>query len=144
MSETQLCTFTVGNLLCGVPVLEVQEVLLQHELTAVPLADPALRGLLNLRGDVIAAIDLRRRLALPERPSDAPTAHLIVRTPGEAVSLVVDAVEDVLTLSDRTFEDAPQTLTGVARDYITGVHKLESRLLLVLDAQRIALPPGER
>jgi purine-binding chemotaxis protein CheW len=144
MSETQLCTFTVGKLLCGVSVLDVQEVVRERELTTVPLADPSLKGLLNLRGDVIAAIDLRRRLQLPDREDDAATTHVIVRCGDEAVSLVVDAVEDVLTLSSSTFEEPPQTVTGIAREYISGVHKLESRLLLVLDAKRIALPSGER
>lgn len=142
MRETQLCTFRVGKLLCGVAVTDVQEVLLQTELTPVPLAHHFVRGLLNLRGDVIPAIDLRRRLALGDA---LPTsAHVIIRAGDEYVSVLVDHVEDVITADDSTFAEPPQTLTGIARDYIVGVHKLESRLLLVLDAQRIASPHEER
>ena len=140
MSDAQLCTFVVGKLLCGVSVHDVQEVLRESDLTVVPLADPAIRGLLNLRGDVIVAVDLRRRLNLPERGPDASPAHVIIRAGDEAVSLLVDAVEDVITVSSASFEEPPQTLVGPPRAFIVGVHKLESRLLLVLDAKRVASP----
>lgn len=144
MKEAQLCTFTVGHLLCGVGVLEVQEVLRERELTPVPLAPPGVRGLMNLRGDVVAAIDLRTVLGLPQRRLEEAAQHVIIRTPDEWVSLMVDTVEDVLSLSRDTYEEPPQTVGGAAREYITGVHKLDTRLLLVLDAQRIAVPAGER
>ncbi len=140
MKETQLCTFVVDGLLCGVSVFDVQEVLRESDLTTVPLADPAISGLLNLRGDVIAAVDLRRRLHLREREAAASVTHVIIRAGDEAVSLVVDAVEDVLTVSADSFEPPPQTLIGAPRAFIVGVHKLESRLLLVLDAKRVASP----
>ena len=118
MSDTQLCTFVVGKLLCGVSVLDVQEVLRESEITTVPLADPAVRGLLNLRGDVIAAIDLRRRLNLPDRDPNAGQSHVIIRAGDEAVSLLVDAVEDVVTVSSASFEAPPQTVMGAPRAFI--------------------------
>jgi purine-binding chemotaxis protein CheW len=140
MSDAQLCTFVVDKLLCGVSVLDVQEVIRDSTLTMVPLADPAVRGLLNLRGDVVAAIDLRRRLNLPDRDPSSTPSHVIIRAGDEAVSLLVDVVEDVITVSSASFEDPPQTLMGAPRAFIIGVHKLESRLLLVLDAKRVASP----
>lgn len=140
--ETQLCTFTIAHLLCGVPVLDVQEVLREREMTPVPLADKSVKGLLNLRGEVVTAIDLRICLGLPERAVDEAAAHVIIRDEDECVSLLVDAVEDVLTLSSATFEPPPQTLHGPARAYITGVYKLDERLLLVLDAKAIAQADG--
>jgi purine-binding chemotaxis protein CheW len=132
----QFCTFRVGEHLCGIAVLDVQEILLQRELTQVPLAPPAVKGLMSLRGEVVAAIDLRMRLGLAEQDAD-DAAHVIVRIDEEATSLLVDAVEDVITVSAESFETPPQTLTGMARDAIVGVHKLDHRLLLVLDARRI-------
>lgn len=132
----QFCTFRVGEHLCGIAVLDVQEILLQRELTPVPLAPPAVKGLMSLRGEVVAAIDLRMRLGLAEQDAD-DAAHVIVRIDEEATSLLVDAVEDVITVSAESFETPPQTLTGMARDAIVGVHKLDHRLLLVLDARRI-------
>ncbi len=142
-TDVQLCTFTVGHLLCGVSVLDVQEVLRERELTTVPLASRSVRGLLNLRGEVVTAIDLRSRLGLPDRDADESSAHVIIRSDDEdPVSLLVDAVEDVVTLAASSLEPPPQTLIEPARTYISGVHQLEGRLLLVLDAKAIVAPEG--
>lgn len=136
---TQLCTFRLGELFCGIAVLDVQEVLLQRELTPVPLAPPSVKGLMNLRGEVLPAIDLRMVLGLGATEA-LDVAHVIVRMNDYAASLIVDAVEDVITVTSTTYEAPPQTVSVVARDYITGVHKLDGRLLLVLDAHRIIEP----
>ena len=136
---TQLCTFRLGELFCGIAVLDVQEVLLQRELTPVPLAPPSVKGLMNLRGEVLPAIDLRMVLGLGATEA-LDVAHVIVRMNDYAASLIVDAVEDVITVTSTTYEAPPPTVSGVARDYITGVHKLDGRLLLVLDAHRIIEP----
>jgi purine-binding chemotaxis protein CheW len=98
------------------------------------------RGLLNLRGEVVTAIDLRTRLGLPDRDADGPAAHVIIRSDDEQVSLLVDAVEDVITLPVSALEPPPQTLIEPARTYITGVYQLEGRLLLVLDANAVVTP----
>lgn len=132
----QFCTFRLGNHLCGITVAHVREVLLQCELTPVPLAPPALRGLMNLRGEVVAAIDLRMLMGL-DVDDDRDPAHVIIDIDDVPTSLMVDAVEDVISVASESFEHPPQTVSGVARHYMTGVHKLEGRLLLVLDAQRI-------
>ncbi len=136
-AHTQLCTFSLGGLFMGVDVLRVQEVLRPQEMTPVPLAPPVVRGLINLRGQVVTAMDLRRRLGLAERPADAPPPmNVIVRSPEEVVSFLVDEIGDVVEPAEDTFERPPRTLDPAVRDVVSGVYKLDGRLLLVLDATR--------
>lgn len=143
--ERQLCTFYAGGLYFGVDVHEVQEVLQYQDMVRVPLASNVVRGLINLRGQIVTAIDLRRRLDLPERePGDDPM-NVVVRSDDGAVSLLVDEIGDVLEVDQRSFERAPETLRGRTRDLIDGVYKLDGQLLLVLDAQKaIDLPVPRR
>jgi purine-binding chemotaxis protein CheW len=134
MGESRrFCTFYLEKYFFGIELLDVQEVLQQLELTAVPLAPHAVRGLLNLRGQIVMAVDLRRQLELPERPAKRPAMHVIVRTGDDAVSLLVDEIGDVVEASDDSFEQPPETLRGNVRSAIRGVHKLENELMLVLD-----------
>ena len=138
MPATQIfATFLVDGLLFGLPAAEVLELTNARELTRVPLAPPTVVGLMNLRGQIIAAIDLRRRLDLRPRPVGQPPMNVVLRTAGETVSLLVDQVGEVLELGDETFEAAPETVRGVAREPLRGVHKLPGRLLLLLDPQRL-------
>ncbi len=133
----QFCTFTLNGMLFGVEVLQVQEVLLYQDLTRVPLAPPMVRGLINLRGQIVTAVDLRRRLELPAPPPDRFPMNVVVRTPDGAVSLMVDEIGDVVEVHDDAFEPAPETLTGLSRDVTRGVYKLNNRLLLILDLERV-------
>ena len=135
---TQVCTFWVGNLYLGLDVHTVQEVMRPLELTPVPLAPPSIVGLINLRGQIVTAIDLRRRLGMPPQAAGTDAMNVVIRTDDGAVSLVVDEIGDVIEVDARSFERIPDTLQGVARDMITGVHKLEGRLLLLLDPARTA------
>jgi len=132
----QFSTFFVDGLCVGVAVLKVQELIRYHEMTRVPLAAPAVRGLINLRGQIVAAIDLRRRFDMPERPAGCLPMNAVVRTDGGAVSLLVDEIGDVVDVHDDQFERAPATITGRAAELITGVYKMPDRLLLVLDVER--------
>jgi purine-binding chemotaxis protein CheW len=134
--EQQFCTFFLDSLFLGVEVQRVQEVLREQEMTHVPLAPPVVRGLINLRGQIVTAIDLRRRLELPPRAPDQLSMNVVVRTDDGAVSLVVDEIGDVLNVPMTTFEPAPETVTGVARQLVRGIHKLDQRLLLILDIGR--------
>ena len=136
MATGQYATFEVAGQLFGVPVEAVQEVLSFHEYTAVPLASPAVGGLFNLRGQVIAAVDLRVQLGLPARDFDGPAMNVIVRTEEESVSLLVDRIGEGVELDDDAFEPPPDTLTGPSRDLITGTFKLDGRLMLALDTAR--------
>lgn len=137
MAETrQFSTFYLGDLFLGVEVKQVQEILRYQEMARVPLAPPVIRGLINLRGQVILALDLRRRLDLPARPADQLPMNVVMRTDDGAVSFLVDTIGDVLEVADDTFEPPPETLTGVARELIRGICKLQGRLLLILDTDR--------
>ena len=140
----QFCTFYVDGLFFGVEVLRVQEVIRFQEMTRVPLASPTVSGLINLRGQIVTAIDLRRRLALSERPVDQRPTNVVVRTEEGVVSLLVDEIGDVVEIQDDIFERPPETLRGVARELVTGVYKLKERLLLILDTEKtVSLPAAQ-
>src|SRR5262249_32926835 len=142
--EHQFCTFIVDGLYFGLDVLRVQEIIRYQEMTRVPLAPPVVRGLINLRGQIVTAIDLRRRLELRERPADQLPLNVVVQTDGGAVSLLVDEIGDVLEVSEAAFERPPETFRGAARALIQGAYKLKDRLLLVLDPDKVvAADAGE-
>ncbi len=130
----QFCTFYLDGLLFGVELKGVQEVIRSLDVTRVPLAPDVVSGLINLRGQIVTAVDLRRRLELPPRPAGVPVMNVVVRSEDGAVSLLVDEIGDVLEVEDTSFEPPPKTLKG--REMIRGVYKLAKRLLLVLDTER--------
>jgi purine-binding chemotaxis protein CheW len=134
--EHQYCTFFLDGHYFGLDVLKVQEIIRSQEMTRVPLAPPVVRGLINLRGQIVTAIDLRERLQLSPRPADQLPINVVVQTDDGAVSLLVDEIGDVLAVPEQTFERPPETLAGPARDLIRGAHKLQDRLLLILDTER--------
>lgn len=137
MSDTtQYCTFWVGGLFLGIDVLKVQEVLRPQPTTRVPLAPPTIRGLLNLRGQIVTAIDLRRKLALPERGQAEPPMNVIIRTDEGPVSLDVDEIGDVVELHVDDRERPPDTVRDERRELVTHVYKLADRLMLVLDTDK--------
>jgi len=136
---SQYVTFTLAEYLYGVDVLRVQEALRAPVRTRVPLAPADVAGLVNLRGQVVLTIDLRARLGLP--PADEqPVMTVVVQVDGEPVSLLVDEIGDVLECGPDTFEPPPPTLDPQLRAVIRGTHKLEHRLLLVLDVDAAVAP----
>lgn len=138
-AATSFCTFWLDGQLFGIAVEAVREVVRDQPVTPVPRAPAAVRGLVNLRGRIVAAVDLRRCLdpGAPDGRGDRRAGSLVVlkSSLGE-VSLVVDEVRDVCVTTPETFEGPPSTLRGPGRDLILGTHKLEDRLLLVLDVPR--------
>jgi len=136
-SKRQFSTFVVDHLLFGVEVKKVQEVIRFQEMTRVPLAHPVVKGLINLRGQIVTAIDLRRRLGLRERAAADLPMNVVLRHDDGAVSLLVDEIGDVLEVEDESFELSPGTLAGEARELIRGVYKLQGRLLIALDTERV-------
>lgn len=134
--DRQFCTFFVEDLFLGVEVSCVQEVIRYQELTHVPLTPGVIAGLMNLRGQIVTAIDVRRRLGLAERAPEELPLNVVLRTADGAVSLLVDQIGNVIEVNDDSFERPPQTLTGRARELILGAYKLDGTLLLVLDAAR--------
>ena len=142
MTETSLqtknayCTFYLDHLYFGVKVVEVQEVIRQQQMTCVPLAPTEVTGLMNLRGQIVMAIDLRKRLQLPERNPDQPIMNVVISGQEGAISLLVDEIGDVIEVSENQFEPPPETLQGVPRELILGAYKLDGKLLLLLDTYR--------
>lgn len=139
MSQAQFCTFTLGNLYFGVEVSKVQEVIRYQELTSVPLAPRMVRGLINLRGQIVIAIDLRNRLGLPPRNEDKMPMNVVIRTEDGAASMLVDEIGDVMQVDEELFERPPETMRGVASELVRGVYKLKDRLLLVIDTDKAIL-----
>jgi purine-binding chemotaxis protein CheW len=139
----QFCTFDLDGLTFGVEVQRVQEVIRYQEMTRIPLASRVVSGLINLRGQIVTAIDLRRRLDLPDRPADQKPMNVVVRTDDGVVSLLVDEIGDVIEVADERFETPPETLQGPARALLEGAYKLDERLLLVLNANRTVEVPAD-
>jgi purine-binding chemotaxis protein CheW len=135
----KLCTFQVGELAFGVDVKHVQEVIRFQPMTRVPLATGLVRGLLNLRGQIVTALDVRARLALPPLPDAAEPMNVVLRTAEGVVGLLVDQIGDVIEVDESAFERAPETLPALLRDVVQGVYKLEASLLLLLDVERVVV-----
>lgn len=136
-AEHMVLTLTVAGQLCGVPVLAVRDVLGPQAITRIPLAPPEVAGSLNLRGRIVTAIDLRRRLLLPERAADQRAMSVVVDHHGELYSLLADQVGDVLSLNPAERAPNPPTLEAVWREVSLGVHRLGEHLLVVLDVERL-------
>ena len=136
MSAGLYSTFTVADRYLGVPVERVQEVLRAQTITPVPLAHDHIEGLLNMRGQIVTALNLRARLGLPPRETDAPSANVIVMTEDGPLSLVVDRLGDVVPVHEGLFEPPPDTLQSATRHLIKGAYKLDDALLLDLDLDR--------
>jgi purine-binding chemotaxis protein CheW len=136
-SEIQYCTFFVDGLLFGVEVLQIQEIMSEFAVGRVPLAPPTIAGLVNHRGQIVTAIDMRKRLDLS--PSTIPPARmLVVRCKEETFALLVDKIGDVIAANPKDFEQAPENVNESARELVEGAYKLPDRLLLPLRLEKIA------
>jgi purine-binding chemotaxis protein CheW len=140
----QYCTFFLDGLFFGIEAQRVQEVIRYQQLTRVPLAPRIVSGLMNLRGQIVTAIDLRQRLGLTKRATDKLPMNVVLRTEGGAVSLLVDEIGDVQAVDADAFEPVPDTLCGEARAFIQGAYKLPDRLLLTLDAAKTLAQDAEK
>ncbi|HJQ06417.1 MAG TPA: chemotaxis protein CheW [Nocardioides sp.] len=132
----QYCTFWVEGLFFGVSVAEVQEVLRTQPMTPVPRAAEAVTGLINLRGQIVTAVDLRVRLGLPPRDPDTLPMNVIVRSRGEVVSILVDDIGDVIDTAGIEPEPVPSNMPFQLQEVVSGVRPLADTILLVLDADR--------
>ena len=135
-SSRQFATFFVEDLFFGIDVLQVQEVLRYQEMTRVPLAQEVIEGLINLRGQIVTAVDMRRRLKLNPRAEGQTPMNTVVRTEEGAISLLVDEIGDVVEVDAETFEPPPDNVDAAARELLRGVYKLKDRLLLILDTEK--------
>jgi len=134
---SQLSTFHVGKYLFGVDVSLVQEVVRLQSITPVPLASPEIAGLINLRGEVLTAIDLRVRMGMAKAVSDRDPVNVVIRVDNEPVSLLVDEIGGVLEVAQVPFEQTPSTVDERVRDLLLGAYTLPDRLLLALNARRV-------
>ncbi len=136
-TEGMFCTFFIDGHFCGIEVERVQEVLRHQAMTRIPLAPSRIRGLINLRGQIVTAIDLRKQLGLPDRPADALPMNVVVRCDDGAVSVLVDEIDEVLTVGAETLAPPPHNVSDALRSLLRGVHKLPGRLLLVADVDAL-------
>jgi purine-binding chemotaxis protein CheW len=130
-------TMTIADQLFGIPVLTVQDVLGSQRITRIPLAPPEVAGALNLRGRIVTAMDVRRRLDLPAREAGKSGMSVVVDHNGELYSLIVDSVGEVLSLPNEAFERNPATLDPKWREVSAGIYRLDGKLLVVLEVSRL-------
>lgn len=141
-TSRQFCTFYVAQQFYGIDVLHVQEIVRNQPVTYVPLADPMVRGLMNLRGQIVTAIDMRCRLNLKDTDLQADPVNVVLNTDEGTVALLVDEIGDVVEVDERQFELPPGTLRGSARDLIEGAYKLPGQLLVILNPRAVASAPS--
>ncbi len=133
----QLASFRLGEEEYAIDISTVQEINRMTEVTKVPNSPPYIEGVLNLRGRIIPAVNLRKKFGLPEREYDRHTRIMVVDVEGTMVGLIVDAVSEVLRISPETIEPAPEMSAGVNSKYIRGVGKVNGRLVILLDLERL-------
>jgi purine-binding chemotaxis protein CheW len=135
--EHKFCTFFVDQYFFGVDTSKVQEVIRYQEMTGVPLSHQVIRGLINLRGQIVTAVDLRQRLGFGPLEEGRFPMNVVIRTEDGALSLLVDEISDVMDVSEDLFENPPENLRGETRAMIRNVCKLKDRLLLILDIDQL-------
>lgn len=136
-TSNDLLTVQINDQLFGIPILQVHDVLGSQSVTPVPLAPPEVAGSLNLRGRIVTAIKVRRRLCLPPAPPDIHEMSIVVEFEEELYSLIFDTVGDVLSLDLKDFESNPSTLDPQFRSVADGIYRLQDRLLVVLDVPKM-------
>lgn len=130
-------TIIIAEQRFGIPVLQVQDVLREQAVTKIPLAPPEVAGSLNLRGRIVTAIDVRKRLDLPPKKDGASSMSVVVEHNNELFSLIIDRVGDVLSLENDLFEKSPSTLDPAWKEISTGIYQLEKELLVIMDVSKL-------
>jgi len=134
---TEYVTVVIGEQLFGLPISRVQDVFMPDRLTRVPLSSPEIAGVLNLRGRIVTAIDMRRRLGMGPRTDGRPSMAVGIELKGESYGLLIDSVGEVLKLADNTREPNPVNLDQHLARVSAGVHRLEGQLMVILDVERV-------
>jgi purine-binding chemotaxis protein CheW len=133
----ELATFYVNDVLLGIDIQHMEEITRQTDVTSVPLAPGCVRGVLNLRGDVVTVVDLRTVMGLPRTKITLRSRNIVVRSEGERIALLVDRVADVVQAVVDEIEPPPANVRGIDGRYFTGVCKLEGELLVMLDVEEV-------
>ena len=137
LNKNDFVTIWLDGQMCGIPVLEVQDVLSKQVITRIPRSPDAVAGVLNLRGQIVTAIDLRKRLKLKDRDEGAEEMNIVIEYQGEPYSLIIDKVGDVLSLLDDDYEKNPVTLEVCWQEVSNGIFRLEKELLVILDIDKL-------
>ncbi len=133
----ELATFYVGDALCGMDILKVQEINKLMEMTKVPQAPEYMIGILNLRGQIVTIIDLGQKLGLGRARVSNDSRNIIINAPGEHVGLLVTRNRDVVAADPDRIESAPANMSGIQGHYFTGVYKTETKLIGILDIKEV-------
>ena len=141
---TEYVTTMIGGQLFGLPISRVQDVFMPERLTRVPLASSDVAGVLNLRGRIVTAIDMRSRLGLPKNDDGRPPMAVGVELRGESYGLLIDTIGEVLKLADDTREVNPVNLDPRMAKLAGGVHRLDGQLMVVLDVDRVLEIPTDK
>lgn len=137
VGSMQLVSFRLAQEEYGIEITKVQEIILMGEITRVPQTPDYIKGLINLRSTVIPIVDLRLRFGLAQEEASDETRIMVVNVAGKTIGIIVDAVSEVLRISHEQIAPPPPTVAGLGREYLTGLVKLENRLLILLDIDRI-------
>lgn len=138
----QVVSFRLANEEYGIEITKVQEIILVGEITKVPQTPKYIKGLINLRSTVIPIVDLRLRFGMPEDAVGDETRIMVMNVAGKTIGIIVDAVSEVLRISRDQIAPPPPTVCCQGREYLTGLAKLEKRLLILLDVERILTEPA--
>ncbi|GIV61228.1 MAG: chemotaxis protein CheW [Rhodothermaceae bacterium] len=133
----QLVSFVIENEEFGIDILNVQEIIRPVAITRVPNAPPFVEGVINLRGRIVPVVDLRKRFNLPPRPMDKNTRIVVVEMDGKVIGFMMDAVREVIRVSRDVIEPPPELTLGIDTHYISGVAKLDDRLLILLELEEV-------
>ena len=137
LHEDGFVTFRLADQWLGIPVILIQEVLTAQAVSSVPRSPAQVAGFLNLRGQIVTAVDLRTCLGLPDRPEGASEMNVVVKDGEEFFALLVDEVGDVVEVDADRIQPAPKTLPGVWRDVCSGVIQMDEELLVVMDVEQV-------
>lgn len=133
----QLVSFHLADETYGIEITKIREIILMGEITRIPQTPPYVKGLINLRSTVIPVIDLRSRFGLPENDSTAESRIMVLHVGTRTIGIIVDAVSEVLRITNAEIAPPPPTVAGLGREYLTGLIKLEDQLLILLDIDKI-------
>src|SRR2546423_5109194 len=134
---TEYVTVMIGGQLFGLPISRVQDVFMPDRITRVPLSAPEIAGVLNLRGRIVTAVDMRRRFGLPPRSDDKPSMAVGIELKGESYGLLIDTVGEVMKLGETTLEPNPVNLDSRLARVSAGVHRLDGQLMVILDVDSV-------